>query len=298
MRSSWRSAHGAQEQRIPVEMRFVDMFMTALGSLIFLALLLSVLVAYIDKSGPVVKPPEKGQPAQAKLRLLTASLPPGRVDEPYDLVLAHRGGVEPLTWSMIAGPSGLPGGIAFNEENGAFVGSPRATGSYPVTVVVVDSRGAKANASYYLNVAPRAVTAQQVNLLIASALLLALLWFARKSRQRVKVYGIINRMATEAKNRGQTTLNLQFSATHQQQRELSEEGLRELRSEQAQARKTFRLEVLAVLAAVAYLCWAVWKAEITLPAELVSFVQYRWPGILVAGLFAAFVIYAASRKKR
>jgi hypothetical protein len=298
MRSSWKHVRSAPEHRSPVEMRFVDMFMTAVGSLIFLALLLSVLVAYIDKSGTVVTPPEKGRPALAKLRLLTRTLPAARVDEPYEMALAHRGGTEPLKWSVIAGRDGMPGGITFNEEAGALSGTPQETGSYPITVVVVDSRGGRANASYYLNVAPRAVSAQQVNLLIATTLLLALFWFARKSRQRVKVYGIINKMATDAIDRGEKVLNLPYSQTHHGQRELTEEGLREIRSELAQSRRTFRLEVLAVLIAAAYLAWAIWKAEITLPPDLVNFVHFRWPGLLVAGLAVLGLIFLMTRRKR
>jgi cell division protein FtsB len=43
MRSRWRSGP-ADEQQTPVEMRFIDMFMTALGGLVFLCLLLVFLL--------------------------------------------------------------------------------------------------------------------------------------------------------------------------------------------------------------------------------------------------------------
>jgi hypothetical protein len=298
MKSSWKHVRHAPEHRSPVEMRFVDMFMTALGSLIFLALLLSVLVAYIDKSGIAVTPPEKGQAALTRLRLLTRILPAARVDDPYELVLAHRGGTEPLKWSVIAGRGGIPSGIAFDEERGSFAGTPLETGSYPVTVIVVDSKGVRANASYNLNVAPRTVSAQEVNLLIATVLLLALLWFARKSRQRVKVYGVINKMAADAKARGQLKLELRFSPTHHQQRELNEEGFREIQSDLAQSRRTFRLELLAAAIAAAYLAWALWKAETALSVELVNFVRFRWPGLLLTAIALLGLMFLMSRRNR
>ena len=55
MRSGWgRSNRGGEHP--PVEMRFIDMFMTALGSLVFIALLLVFLIpstAEIFVSGTV-----------------------------------------------------------------------------------------------------------------------------------------------------------------------------------------------------------------------------------------------------
>jgi len=49
MKSRWHRAH-AGEQHSPVEMRFVDMFMTALGALVFLAMLLVFLLPRIEST--------------------------------------------------------------------------------------------------------------------------------------------------------------------------------------------------------------------------------------------------------
>jgi cell division protein FtsB len=49
MRSRWRNGP-ADEQQPPVEMRFIDMFMTALGGLVFLCLLLVFLLPKVTQS--------------------------------------------------------------------------------------------------------------------------------------------------------------------------------------------------------------------------------------------------------
>jgi hypothetical protein len=64
MRSRWSSQHAAG-QHAPVEMRFVDMFMTALGSLIFIALLLVFLLPKAAQTNPSTLP-EPGAPLQER----------------------------------------------------------------------------------------------------------------------------------------------------------------------------------------------------------------------------------------
>ena len=64
MRSRWSSQH-AGGQHAPVEMRFVDMFMTALGSLIFIALLLVFLLPKAAQTNPSTLP-EPGAPLQER----------------------------------------------------------------------------------------------------------------------------------------------------------------------------------------------------------------------------------------
>jgi hypothetical protein len=65
MRSPWNRGH-ADEHHAPVEMRFIDMFMTALGSLVFLALLLVFLLPKTTVPDP--RPPQQPapQPGAAK----------------------------------------------------------------------------------------------------------------------------------------------------------------------------------------------------------------------------------------
>jgi hypothetical protein len=57
MRSPWRRDHGSDQ--VPVEMRFIDMFMTALGSLVFLCLLLVFLLPKTTSSPPTEKMEEE-----------------------------------------------------------------------------------------------------------------------------------------------------------------------------------------------------------------------------------------------
>src|SRR5438132_107821 len=58
MKSRWHRGNG-DSQHVPVEMRFIDMFMTALGALVFVALLL---VFLLPKTTQPKAPPAPQQP--------------------------------------------------------------------------------------------------------------------------------------------------------------------------------------------------------------------------------------------
>ena len=93
MNSAWRRGHnGAHES--PIEMRFIDFFMAAIGALIFMAMAFAYLVS--------------GQPTRAtdgatapsntpeRLMLSTKTLPPAQAEQDYELAFAYRGGTPPM----------------------------------------------------------------------------------------------------------------------------------------------------------------------------------------------------------
>ncbi|ARU06103.1 hypothetical protein CCO03_16780 [Comamonas serinivorans] len=85
----------------------------------------------------------------------TNSLPGATQGAPYSLPLVATGGTAPYAWSA----TGLPPGLSVVD--GVITGSPTATGTYPVTVVVTDDGGRTANVMLELNVTA-AATVQPV----------------------------------------------------------------------------------------------------------------------------------------
>ena len=121
MRSAWR-AHAAGERQVPVEMRFIDMFMAALGSLVFMAMLLSFLLRYIPPGKPI--PGQPAPPPPSALRIVTRALPPAYVGEPYEVAFAYRGGAGAVVWQVPAGLTELPTGLRFDAQRGLLTGTP------------------------------------------------------------------------------------------------------------------------------------------------------------------------------
>jgi hypothetical protein len=114
---------------VPVEMRFIDMFMAALGALIFMALLLAYLLKYMphDAQGGAADP---GRPPEARaLVVATRRLPAAQAGEPYEVALAYRGGRGPVTWNAIPSGRALPEGLVLDVQNGIIRGQARV----PVT---------------------------------------------------------------------------------------------------------------------------------------------------------------------
>src|SRR6202046_704802 len=72
-----------------------------------------------------------------QLSVTTASLPPGTVNQPYNISLAARGGATPYSWSVT--PNSLPPGLALNKATGQISGTPTTVGSFPLTATVQDS---------------------------------------------------------------------------------------------------------------------------------------------------------------
>ncbi len=79
-------------------------------------------------------------------------LPEARVSQSYSRILTAAGGWEPYMWS-VAGR--LPDGMSFSPE-GALTGRPAVAGDFPLTLRLLDARGATASQSCSLAVQPPA----------------------------------------------------------------------------------------------------------------------------------------------
>jgi hypothetical protein len=69
------------------------------------------------------------------ISISTSSLPNGVVGTTYSSVIATSGGVNPMTWSSTA----LPSGLSLNAATGALTGKPTVSGSYSVTFTAQDA---------------------------------------------------------------------------------------------------------------------------------------------------------------
>ena len=74
MRSAWGSRLAAERAAVPLEMRFIDLFMAALGALIFMAMMLAFLLRFTPAHDARPAPADPAPPPAAPLRIVTGSL--------------------------------------------------------------------------------------------------------------------------------------------------------------------------------------------------------------------------------
>ncbi|UQA95314.1 putative Ig domain-containing protein [Streptomyces halobius] len=130
----------------PVELRFIDLLLIIIATLMFLAVLLSLVSANTPAGEQqAVKPP--------KIEVATTKAPDALAGSPYELTLAAVGGVAPYRWERTAGQ--LPKGLRLTS-NGVLTGRAEqpADGPGPVraTVRVEDSKGQRAERTLSLTV--------------------------------------------------------------------------------------------------------------------------------------------------
>jgi hypothetical protein len=87
-----------------------------------------------------------------RLAVRTRGLKPAKVARSYQTKLATVGGVQPVTWAVVRGK--LPPGISLTPSAGTIEGTPRRTGSFPVTLEARDTLGAKSRRALVLLVKP------------------------------------------------------------------------------------------------------------------------------------------------
>jgi hypothetical protein len=181
---SFAAARARQEHAVPVELRFIDLYMAALGALLFLAMLLAYLL-------PKVPPPKADESALARssrqppkpLSIATREIPSGVIGAPYSAAVAYRGGAGAVEWSL-RGAETLPRGIRFDAAAGVFEGSPSAAGVGRVVVRAVDAGGAIVDQPYDLVVTPPPLSATALGRWVVTAVAaisLGLLIFALRS---------------------------------------------------------------------------------------------------------------------
>ncbi len=81
---------------------------------------------------------------------LTGTLTAGEVTAPYSSGYTLSDGIGPFAWSISSGP--LPAGLTINSATGLITGTPTATGSYPITVQVTDTKGKTATRTQTITV--------------------------------------------------------------------------------------------------------------------------------------------------
>jgi Putative Ig domain len=73
--------------------------------------------------------------AQTPLTIVNTSFTPGNTGSSYSVALQATGGTTPYTWSVTGS---LPPGLVLNSA-GSITGTPTASGTFPFTLVVIDS---------------------------------------------------------------------------------------------------------------------------------------------------------------
>jgi len=86
-------------------------------------------------------------PVIAALQITTLTLPEGVTFREYNVPLAASGGVGPYVWTLTGG---LPPGVQL--DNGVLRGAPTATGAFPISVTVTDTRNRTATRALTLTV--------------------------------------------------------------------------------------------------------------------------------------------------
>lgn len=111
---------------VPVELRFVDMLLIIIATLMFVAVLLAMVSAFAGSA-----------PINLTLRISTRSAPVALTGLPYELRLAAAGGDGSYSWRVAAGR--LPAGM-FLISDGTVSGAPVQVGSATATIEVVDGQ--------------------------------------------------------------------------------------------------------------------------------------------------------------
>jgi hypothetical protein len=250
---SWRRVSLTNEQRTPVEMRFIDMFMTALGSLLFLAVLLSFLIIHLPRSGQTITAP-RPMPI-AKLRILTKTLPDARVGEPYYFALAYRGGTGPISWKISLNEAPL--GISFDPEQGVFSGVPSEVDTKRFVVEARDARGPAEPRDYSIRVTSAPVTAQTVSMWIAVLLSITLVLCSFMAVAISINENQTAQMARDAHRRGQGTLTINRTL-YKSETIILPDGINELLRTARTSLKIARFTFLAAVAVAGYIIWIIW----------------------------------------
>ncbi|HVO59680.1 MAG TPA: Ig domain-containing protein [Terriglobales bacterium] len=90
------------------------------------------------------------QQASVPLSIVTQTLPPPLVHQPYRVELKATGGLPPLQWKLSRG--NLPEGVELDSSTAVISGIPSKPGELELTISVVDSVGNTASRDYKIKV--------------------------------------------------------------------------------------------------------------------------------------------------
>jgi Putative Ig domain len=141
-----RGARGAQIEP-PIELRFVDLFMILVTTLIFITVVLSIVSAFVGTHEEGKTPPPLG--------ILTRTLPAALQGRSFEVTLAASGGRQVYRWELAGGR--LPAGLRLNKE-GRIFGIPGQVQATEVLVRVHDGNGSADERRLALSVEPAGST--------------------------------------------------------------------------------------------------------------------------------------------
>lgn len=172
--SLWTRRAMSDNHASPIEMRFIDLFMAALGALLFMAMLLAFLMGKVPVKplGALPKNPIK----QENLKILTRILPAAETGKPYEMAIAYRGGNGPVSWDLVAGQHEIPTGIVFHKDTGILQGITSKEGISRFVIQVRDKDAFQVQA-YELNIIRGKTENKDIEKWLAAILLFLLLLF-------------------------------------------------------------------------------------------------------------------------
>ena len=259
IKRAWSSSCGGDRNPAPVEMRFIDMFMAALGALVFMAMLMAFLLRYFPQAdAPVVR--VTGSDFQpAKFEITTLSIPAARVGESYDIALAFQGGLPPAIWEIVAGE--LPDGLRFDPIKGYIAGTPVATAPAATFVIRArDQAGASESRPFELQVLPEVRGSKKVEtvlsvLMFIAALLLWLIGAAAPATIRKRLKAL-----DEAHERGEDEITIRTGRGTEERIEYYG-GRETLEGQLRTAIQVRRFFGIILLVLFAWLVWRLWVAD-------------------------------------
>lgn len=255
MTARWRASCARRAPHAPVELRFVDMFMTALGSLIFLALLLVCLSDWLPRQAQTHNSENPTHPEP--FRIATTVLLPGQAGDPYAMALAYRGGTGRVRWTLSTGKDNLPPGVEFDDEQGQVQGTPTKSGLFSFVVTARDETGETDSRGYKLFVERIYVNRSSVGAWVAIVLLALIIIVAFYHRLASASWGDIANNAQAAYDGGSTVYGYRFGGHGQTTYDLPA-GIALLKANASQCERRFRVLAAAGVAVAAYAVWAIW----------------------------------------
>ena len=90
--------------------------------------------------------------AASFVSIMTASLPPPQISQPYNVTLTASGGNPPYTWGLAAGSASLPPGLTLEGASGVISGLPSVASHYNFAVEVTDTTGQSATQTFSISI--------------------------------------------------------------------------------------------------------------------------------------------------
>ncbi len=259
MKAGWRARGGSDRHGVPVEMRFIDLFMAAVGALIFMAMLLVVLVPAIPPAPPLPSEtlPREPPPTVLHFAITSRSLPPARVGEPYEVAVAFREATGRVAWRVAAGKEEIPAGLRFDTTSGVLAGVPKERTTARFVLHASDARSNEDQRPYELVVEPPARDSRRRMEFwfgAVSILLTLLAWlFCLVAIRHMK-----NRIAElkEAWQEGRASVT--FRGLHQEQTVYLPGGIRDHEAPLATFRWISRVIFTVLMLLAAWFVWRIW----------------------------------------